>query len=78
MSDIGPVPGEGTRLADEEPLSPHEALALVEDQRHRVNRKLQVNVALVHGALGVAWLAGGGGFLVATSRYAAISRRARG
>jgi hypothetical protein len=60
VSDIGPVPGDGTRLADEEPLSPHEALALVEDQRHRVNRSLQVNVALVHGALGVAWLAGFG------------------
>ncbi len=66
MSDIGPVPGDGTRLADEEPLSPHEALALVEDQRHRVNRSLQVNVALVHGALGVAWLAGFGIFYFAS------------
>ena len=66
MTDIGPVPGDGTRLADEEPLSPHEALALVEDQRRRVNRSLQVNVALVHGALGVAWLAGFGIFYFAS------------
>ncbi len=47
-------------LNEEEPLSAREALAVVEDQRHRVSRSLQVNVALVHGALGVAWLAGFG------------------
>ena len=62
MSDTGPGPGDGTRLVDDEPLTPDEALALVEDQRHRVNRSLQVNVVLVHGALGVAWLAGFGIF----------------
>jgi hypothetical protein len=47
-------------LAAGEALSPREALAVVEDQRHRVDRSLQVNVALVHGALTLAWLAGFG------------------
>jgi hypothetical protein len=70
VSDTGRVPGDGTRVADEEPLSPDEALALVEDQRHRVNRSLQVNVALVHGALGVAWLVGFGIFYFAFGRGA--------
>jgi hypothetical protein len=60
------VNGDKAGLAADEPLSPrealspHEALAVVEDQRHRVNRSLQVNVAVVHGAMGVAWLAGFG------------------
>jgi hypothetical protein len=54
------VDGNKAGLAAGEPLSPREALAVVEDQRHRVNRSLQVNVALVHGAIGVAWLAGFG------------------
>jgi hypothetical protein len=52
--------GDKAGLAAGEPLSPRDALAVVEDQRHRVNRSLQVNVALVHGAMGVAWLAGFG------------------
>jgi hypothetical protein len=52
--------GDRAGLTEEEPLSPSEALAVVEDQRDRVNRSLQVNVALVHGSLGVAWLAGFG------------------
>jgi hypothetical protein len=56
------VNGDKAGLAAEEPLSPREALALVESQRDRVNQSLQVNVALVHGALGVAWLAGFGIF----------------
>ena len=50
----------GEPLSPEEALSPDEALAVVADQRHRVNLSLQVNVALMHGALGVAWLAGFG------------------
>lgn len=52
--------GDKAGLAAGEPLSAREALSAVEDQRHRVDRSLQVNVALVHGALGVAWLAGFG------------------
>lgn len=60
MSDTGQMPGDGIRLAGEEPLSPRDALAVVEDQRHRVDRSLHVNVALMHGVLGAAWLVGFG------------------
>jgi hypothetical protein len=59
---VGPAPGDGIKIADDEPLSPREALAVVEDQQHRVTRGLGVNVALVHGTLGVAWLVGFGIF----------------
>ena len=61
MSDRGSASAEGSaRLADEEPLSPQEALAIVADQQHAVDRSLQVNVALMHGVIGAAWLIGFG------------------
>lgn len=43
-----------------EALSAREALAIVAAQRQQVSRSLEVNVALVHGASGAAWLVGFG------------------
>lgn len=47
-----------TEDLDRPELSAAESLALIEQQRSRVDRDLDVNVALLYGAWGVAWTLG--------------------
>jgi hypothetical protein len=56
MTDTGPA----TEPDNDGPLSAREALALVEAQRERVARSLQVNVPLILALWGIAWLGGFG------------------
>jgi len=72
------TPGAG----QDAPMSARDALAVLETQRDRVNRSLQVDVVAMIAAWGVAWLAGFGLAYLASGRSPAVSwaagrRRAR-
>jgi hypothetical protein len=54
-------------------MSARDALAVLETQRDRVNRSLQVDVVAMLAAWGVAWLAGFGLAYLASGRSPAVS-----
>jgi len=70
---MGPGSDSETRLEEGNPLTPRQALVLVEDERDRVTRSLQVNVAAILSAWGVAWLVGFGLAYFASTRHPAVS-----
>jgi hypothetical protein len=56
-----------------DPMSPSEALTVLETQRHRVSRSLQVDVVAMLAAWGVTWLVGFGLAYLASGSRPAVS-----
>ncbi|HLX51457.1 MAG TPA: hypothetical protein VKS82_24280 [Streptosporangiaceae bacterium] len=72
MTGTGQPPNGMTRPGGEGEMSPQEALALVEKQRHEVAGRLMVDIELILGAWGVAWLVGFGAAYLSYGRHATV------
>jgi len=55
-----PAPEGGSRTGPDAPMSPRDALALLETQRDRVSRRLRTDIVAVLAGWGLTWLAGFG------------------
>jgi hypothetical protein len=70
--EVATMAGTGSAPDSETPLSPGDALALVEAESRRVSQRLNVDVVAVLGIWGVTWLVGFGLAYFASVRNAAV------
>ena len=73
MAGPGAGPRSGAGLDDDAPLSPRDALAVLEAQQDRVSRSLEVDVPVILGAWGVTWLVGFGLAYLASAAHPVVS-----